>query len=713
MTSRKGRWAWSPEQEDWLRAQGPTLEVDELTAQFNSRFGAGITPRSMGAKAWRLGVGYKARQAAVLEMEGRRHWRYNAAHKRWLAQNATQGEWEDIDRRFRETFGASPGVIALRGKAVKLGVRRVKTERRESDEQVRWLKMHAPTASREGIAQRFAERFATAPSQNRVDDIRKRHNIKVGRRCYPFGTEEDHWLEGNAPKQPYDALTRRFNERFKAKVDEEAIRRRCRKLAVRAPRNGRHPEYTENELTWLRTEGATMDIETLYERFVEEFGTERSKSGLALACAKRGIRPRRGTGRYPWSASEKSWLLANAPKHTVETLTDALNTVFGTRLCSETIRRHCKSMGAEVRSEHRKYSEDEEQWLLEHGPSNDPKTSQEAFNARFEADVAKKALVGKMKALGIQPLMTPPRQAVDIEELARNLLEESVRDPETGCLLNRRETEENGVPTTLRYSTRVRCRDIVARVRLDDCRGAAQRREALPNEKCSGHPRCIEPEHLQWKPRVCDAIGCGEFAGKADLCDVHHTMRERGEPLAPIEGARTERQPIGMTWEETVVWALKRGIRDEETGCLRWPRTQENGYAVAQFKNESRKVGRHVLRWFKGEPPKDKPIMCHSMACGRNKDCIEPSHLRWGDCRENMRDVAMSGQAKHLKLTVDQVREIKRRLATGKETVKQISLDYPVRTEQIYTIQKGRAWGWLDPRDEAAARSRSRRAKAG
>ena len=700
MTTQKERWRWSTEQEDWLREYGPTLEVDELAAQFNSRFGARITPRSMGAKAWRLGVGYKARQAAASEMEARGHWRYTCAHIEWLRKNTAEGAWEDIDGRFRQAFGASPGVIALRVKMVKCGIRRVRLERRETDEQVRWLKMHAPTASREEIARRFAERFATAPSQNRVDDIRKRHNIKVGRRSYPFGIEEDRWLEGNTPKHPYGALTRRFNERFKARVDDEAIRRRCRKLAAKAPREGRHPEYTESELKWLRTEGPTMDIETLYGRFVEEFGTNRSKSGLTLACAKRGIRPRRGTSRYPWSASEKSWLLANAPKHTVETLTEALNTAFGTHLCTETIRRHCKTMGAEVRREHRKYSEDEEQWLLEHGPANDPRTSQEAFNAKFGADVAKRALAGKMKALGIQPLMTPPRQAVDIEELAHNLLEESVRDPETGCLLNMRETDENGLPTTVRYSTRVRCRDIVARVRIDDCRGAAQRREALPNGKCSGHPRCIEPGHLRWKPRVCDAIGCGEFAGKADLCDGHYTMRERGEPLTPIEGTRTERQPIGMTWQEAVVWALERGVRDEETGCLRWSRTQENGYAVAQFGDERRKVGRQVLRWFRGEPPEDKPIMCHSMACGRNKDCIEPSHLRWGDDRENMQDVAMAGQAKHLKLTVDQVREIKRRLATGEETVKQISRDYPVRTDHIYKIRKGRAWGWLDARTE-------------
>lgn len=129
--------------------------------------------------------------------------------------------------------------------------------------------------------------------------------------------------------------------------------------------------------------------------------------------------------------------------------------------------------------------------------------------------------------------------------------------------------------------------------------------------------------------------------------------------------------------------------------------TTQYGYGVVnQYGRGASHLLAHRVSWelYNGPIPAGL-IVCHRCDVPA---CVNPAHLFLGTQRDNMRDMRAKGRGrngprplgsanKSAKLTDDQAREIKRRLAEG-ETATSIAADFPVGRTTIGWIKSGKIW---------------------
>lgn len=77
-----------------------------------------------------------------------------------------------------------------------------------------------------------------------------------------------------------------------------------------------------------------------------------------------------------------------------------------------------------------------------------------------------------------------------------------------------------------------------------------------------------------------------------------------------------------------------------------------------------------------------------------NPPCINPEHLRIGTQADNMRDMSSKGRGplpRNTKLTPDDVRAIRRRVATGEQHLP-VAADYGIGRNQVWKIVHHQQW---------------------
>lgn len=147
---------------------------------------------------------------------------------------------------------------------------------------------------------------------------------------------------------------------------------------------------------------------------------------------------------------------------------------------------------------------------------------------------------------------------------------------------------------------------------------------------------------------------------------------------------------------QEMVW---RGVRlDHATGCWEWQGlVDQKGYGLLSTKRRwpfERRAHRHSYETFAGPIPAGLFVLHR---CD-NPRCCNPEHLFLGTNADNMRD--RSDKQRQLRgetcptriLTEDQVREIRRRAATGKETHRTIAADYGVHRSTVTLVCSRRGW---------------------
>jgi hypothetical protein len=144
-----------------------------------------------------------------------------------------------------------------------------------------------------------------------------------------------------------------------------------------------------------------------------------------------------------------------------------------------------------------------------------------------------------------------------------------------------------------------------------------------------------------------------------------------------------------------------RCVERKYAGKILQPGLNSRGYEIVTLcdtenRHHTRPVHRLVLETF--VRPKHPGEECRHLDGNIRNNAL--TNLCWGTSAENMADKIAHGtwvrgsRVGNSRLTEDQVREIKRRLAQ-KEPHTSIALDYGVKTVTISAISSGRNWSWV------------------
>jgi hypothetical protein len=150
----------------------------------------------------------------------------------------------------------------------------------------------------------------------------------------------------------------------------------------------------------------------------------------------------------------------------------------------------------------------------------------------------------------------------------------------------------------------------------------------------------------------------------------------------------------------TPLQLILEAIEVETDACIEAPtcKNGSGGYGVFRINGRVERAHRHAYAHANGLQLSDinGKVIMHT--CD-NPPCVNPRHLVEGTHLDNMKDMFAKGRrqaavgerAANVKLTEQQVREIKRRLSAGESDVS-IAKDFPVERGQIRYIRVGKSW---------------------
>ena len=191
---------------------------------------------------------------------------------------------------------------------------------------------------------------------------------------------------------------------------------------------------------------------------------------------------------------------------------------------------------------------------------------------------------------------------------------------------------------------------------------------------------------------TCSVDGCGRNAKRRQLCTMHYNrFRKHGDV-----GISEPYIARGATLEERLLkWSKPNGECMEWTGtCSQGDLPYGNFHIYKNGKTKCHTAHRVAAHVWKGFDLNSKLVVCHT--CD-NPKCINPDHLFIGTQKDNMQDAHRKGRMKpHSKLTMEQVREIRKRRGLG-ESLKAIAKDYPVTWHHIWILcNTSRSWNYAN-----------------
>ena len=130
---------------------------------------------------------------------------------------------------------------------------------------------------------------------------------------------------------------------------------------------------------------------------------------------------------------------------------------------------------------------------------------------------------------------------------------------------------------------------------------------------------------------------------------------------------------------------LSKTVKDGD--CIVWTgKIKDSGYGRFCFNNRVERAHRVSYQIFKGPIPYGL-LVCHH--CD-NRKCVNPDHLFVGTYSDNMNDAVLKGKRINcgfkLKVTTDQVKEIRYKHSTGKYSCSKLAGEYGIARRSISDI---------------------------
>jgi hypothetical protein len=194
--------------------------------------------------------------------------------------------------------------------------------------------------------------------------------------------------------------------------------------------------------------------------------------------------------------------------------------------------------------------------------------------------------------------------------------------------------------------------------------------------------------------KACSIDGCGRPILAWGWCNRHYRRWKRnGDPSDKPRVYPVKSEAPG--WFNDVFMASVK--IDEATGCWVWQRPiSTSRYGAINFAGKRRGAHRVAFAVHNGRNIDGLGCICHR--CD-NPPCVNPAHLFEATQLENIRDrnekqrTARGEATPHARLNPEKVLDIRRRAASGKESVRSISRSYGVDHMTILNIVRGETWG--------------------
>lgn len=123
-----------------------------------------------------------------------------------------------------------------------------------------------------------------------------------------------------------------------------------------------------------------------------------------------------------------------------------------------------------------------------------------------------------------------------------------------------------------------------------------------------------------------------------------------------------------------------------QTGCWEWSgRLNSDGYGMIGHKRAHRQSYMH----HKGDP--GGLFVCHK--CD-NRKCINPDHLFLGTQSDNMRDMAVKKGSSQIKLSVNDVIQIRALISEGVDK-NIVAKRFDITIDHLRSITNRRAWSYV------------------
>jgi hypothetical protein len=189
---------------------------------------------------------------------------------------------------------------------------------------------------------------------------------------------------------------------------------------------------------------------------------------------------------------------------------------------------------------------------------------------------------------------------------------------------------------------------------------------------------------------ICKIPECDKPVHGHGWCNTHYRRwKNHGDPNSTLR----KLSPNG----DALKFVNEVALPFDGDECLEWTiNDRGNGYGYVCINRKMIGVNRYICQLVYGEPPTKKHHAAHN--CG-NPNCVNPSHLRWATCSENMADKLLHGTEQRgerhgmAKLTAENVLAIRK--LEGTATQSEIGAMFGITNVTVCAIMKRRIWRWL------------------